>query len=380
MSNRRPPSFTIITSVFLTIFCLGACLLLVGYLEINRRAEAAFGPPAADLDPMQRLRLSALLLYQSDQLNSPASLNGDSIRFEIPLGESPIVIASRLEDSGVILNAQAFINFLKYTGLDTTLQAGEYSLSPTVSPAELAHILQDATPSEVTLSILPGWRMEEIAATLPTSGLQITPDEFLSAAVAPATLAPLPPDIPENSSLEGFLFPGSYRVPRELTADQLLSLLTGAFISQLNLDLMDGIERQGLNVFQAVTLASIVERETIAAEEMPITASVFLNRMAIGMPLEADSTVQYAVGFNPEQDTWWTNPLSMHDLQFDSPYNTYLYAGWPPGPIANPGSRALRAIAFPAQSPYYYFRATCDDSGRHDFSETFEEHLNKACP
>jgi UPF0755 protein len=380
MSNRRPPSFAIIFIAFSAVFCLGACLLLAGYLEINRRAEVAFGPASANLDPIQRLRLSALLLYQTDQLQNPASISGDSIRFAIPLGESPLVIASRLEAAGVILDAQTFINYLKYTGLDTTLQAGEYSLNPTLSPVELAHILQDATPSEVTLSILPGWRMEEIAATLPTSGLEIIPDDFLLAASTPALLTALPPDFPENSSLEGFLNPGSYRIPRHTNTDQLLSILLGAFESQLTLDVMDGFQRQGLNVHQAVTLASIVERETIVAEEMPIIASVFLNRLAIGMPLEADSTVQYAVGFNHDQNTWWTNPLSMRDLQFDSLYNTYLYSSLPPGPIANPSSRALRSVALPAQSPYYYFRATCDNSGRHTFSETFEEHLNKACP
>ena len=200
------------------------------------------------------------------------------------------------------------------------------------------------------------------------------------AASTPELLTPLAPDFPENRSMEGFLYPGSYRVPRQTNIEQLLGILISEFESQLSLDLLDGFQRQGLNLHQAVTLASIVEREAIVAEEMPIIASVFLNRLAIGMPLEADSTVQYAVGFNPDQNTWWTNPLSMNDLQFDSPYNSYIYAGLPPGPIANPGSRAMRAVAFPAQSPYYYFRATCDDSGKHTFSETFEEHLNKACP
>ncbi len=380
MSNRRPPSFAILSLVFVSIFCVGACILLAGYLEINRRAEVAFGPPATNLDPLQRLQLSILLLYQSDQLHSPAANSGDEVRFEIPLGESPLVIASRLESDGIILDSQSFINYLKYSGLDTTLQAGTYSLSPTTSPVELAHILQDATPSEITFSILPGWRMEEIAATLPTSGLEITPDEFLLAASTPTLLNSLPPEIPGNKSLEGFLSPGSYRIPRQTNLEQLLNILIGEFESQLSLDLLNGFERQGLNLHQAVSLASIVERETIVAEEMPIIASVFLNRLAMGMPLEADSTVQYAVGFNPDQNTWWTNPLSMSDLQFNSPYNTYIYAGLPPGPISNPGSRAIRAVAFPAQSPYYYFRATCDESGRHDFSETFDEHLNKACP
>lgn len=379
MSSRRPPSSAILFLAFVIVFCIGACILLAGYLEINRRAEVAFGPPAANLDPLQRLRLSTLLLFQADQLQNPAAKSGDSIRFEIPLGESPLLIASRLETAELILDAQAFINYLKYSGLDTTLQAGEYSLNPATNPVELAHILQDATPSEVTFSILPGWRLEEIAASLPTSGLEITPDEFLLAAGSPELLSALPLDIPENRSLEGFLYPGSYRVPRQTNIEQLLGILIGEFESQLSLDLLDGYQRQGLNVHQAVTLASIVERESIVAEEMPLIASVFLNRLTIGMPLEADSTVQYAVGFNQDQNTWWTNPLSMNNLQYDSPYNTYIYAGLPPGPIANPGSRAMRAVAFPAQSPYYYFRATCDDSGRHTFSETFEEHLNKAC-
>ncbi len=354
--------------------------MLGGYLEINRRAEVAFGPPSTDLDPLQRLRLTLLLLYQADQLHNPAAISGDSVRIEIPLGESPLTIASRLETAGIISDGQAFINYLKYSGLDTTLQAGEYSLNPTLNSVEIAHILQDATPSEVTFSILPGWRLEEVAATLPTTGLEITPDEFMSAANAPELVTPLPSEFPVGSSLEGFLYPGSYRIPRQTNIDQLLTILLSEFESQLSLDLLEGIQRQGLNIHQAVSLASIVERESIVAEEMPIIASVFLNRLAIGMPLEADSTVQYAVGFNPNQNTWWTNPLSIQDLQFDSPFNTYLYGGLPPGPIANPGSRALRAVAFPAQSPYYYFRATCDESGRHNFSETFDEHLNNACP
>jgi UPF0755 protein len=380
MSKRRTPLNIILPLALVGVLCLGVCFLLFGYLEINRRAEAAFGPPSPALDPVQRLRLSAQLLLQADQLHNAATTFGDSVPFDIPLGESPLVIASRLESSGLISNASAFITYLKYSGLDISLQAGKYSLSPTVSPVELAHILQDATPSEVTLSILSGWRMEEIAATLPTSGLAITPDEFLLAASSPAAQSPLPLDFPAGSTVEGFLFPGSYRIPRETSANQLLNILLEEFNSQLTLDLMDGFQLQGLNVFQAVSLASIVEREAVVAEEMPLIASVFLNRLMIGMLLEADSTVQYARGFNQEQDTWWTNPLSSQDLQFDSPYNTYIYAGLPPGPIANSGSRALRAVAFPAQSPYYYFRATCDDSGRHTFSETFDEHLNKACP
>jgi UPF0755 protein len=113
---------------------------------------------------------------------------------------------------------------------------------------------------------------------------------------------------------------------------------------------------------------------------MPLIASVFLNRLNADIKLDADPTVQYAVGYNAAQATWWTNPLSFEDLQLDSPYNTYLYAGLPPGPICNPSIDALRSVAFPAQTPYYFFRAACDGSGRHLFAETFDEHVNNACP
>jgi UPF0755 protein len=355
-------------------------LLFAGYLEATRRVETAFGPPSLALDPLQRLRLSVQLILQNEQLKQPSNPLGDSETFEIPLGQSPIIIAAQLQAFGLISNAGAFINYLTYSGLDTTLQAGEYTLSPESSPIEIAHILQDATPSEVTLSILSGWRMEEIAATLPTSGLGISPEQFIGAAGDPGRFADLPADYPGNGTLEGFFFPGSYRLPRETTVDQMITVLLDEFNSHLTPELLNGIQNQGLDIHQAVTLAAVVEREAILSEEMPMIASVFLKRLEIGMPLEADSTVQYARGFNAEQNSWWTNPLSVQDLQYDSPYNTYLYPGLTPGPIANPSLRALRAVAFPAQSPYYYFRATCDDSGRHTFSETYEEHLGKNCP
>jgi UPF0755 protein len=112
---------------------------------------------------------------------------------------------------------------------------------------------------------------------------------------------------------------------------------------------------------------------------MPLIASVFHNRLAANMKLDSDPTVQYSLGYNPKQKTWWTNPLSSADMSVDSPFNTYRYPDLPPGPIANPGLAALRAVAFPDQSPYYYFRAACDGSGRHLFATTFSEHLANAC-
>jgi UPF0755 protein len=160
----------------------------------------------------------------------------------------------------------------------------------------------------------------------------------------------------------------------------LVSILLQGFTSQLPKEAQAAYTEHGLTLFQAVTLASIIQREAMVEDEMPLIASVFYNRLAIGMKLEADPTVQYALGFNATQGTWWTNPLSGENMQFDSPYNTYLYPGLPPGPISNPGLAALEAVANPAQTTFYYFQARCDDSGLHNFAETFEEHKQNFCP
>jgi UPF0755 protein len=329
---------------------------------------------------VERLYLSTLLYLRSDALTEPNNPLAGSLAFEVTLGETPQSIASNLEAAGAIPDAEAFLAYLRYAGLDRTIQAGDYKLELSISPVEIAESLQDATPKEVAFSILPGWRLEEIAASLPTSGLEFSPEEFLAAARAWSEDRPLFEDLPRGASLEGFLPPGTYEIPRRSSVRMFLAILLERFESRLTPDLRAGFERQGLTLYAAVTLASIVQRESVLPDEMPMIASVFLNRLAIEMPLEADSTVQYALGYNNRQKTWWTNPLTSHDLEVDSLYNTYRYPGLPPSPIANPGEEALRAVAFPAQTAYYYFRAACDGSGRHVFATTYQEHLQNACP
>ncbi len=173
--------------------------------------------------------------------------------------------------------------------------------------------------------------------------------------------------------------PDAYILPRETTVEQLLDVMARNFAQHISADMRAGFAAQGLNPYQAVTLASIVERESIHDEEQPLIASVFLNRLKIGMTLGSDPTVQYALGYDSINQTWWKNPLSLNDLKFDSPYNTYLYAGLPPAPIANPSLSALQAAAFPEVSSYYYFQAKCDNSGYHNFAATFEEHMANGC-
>jgi UPF0755 protein len=221
--------------------------------------------------------------------------------------------------------------------------------------------------------------LEQIAATLPTSGLIIEPGDFMEASHARPVGYSFAGEIPTPPTLEGFLLPGTYTLDREITVVDLVVTMLDNFEAQVSEDLRAGYEQQGLSLYQAVTLASILEREAVVDDEMPIMASVFLNRLEQDMKLDADPTIQYALGQQMD-GSWWKSPLSLDDLNFDSPYNTYLYRGLPPSPICNPGLAALQAVADPAETNYLYFRAMCDDSGQHAFAETFEEHQQNSCP
>ncbi|KXK12836.1 MAG: aminodeoxychorismate lyase [Chloroflexi bacterium OLB14] len=179
--------------------------------------------------------------------------------------------------------------------------------------------------------------------------------------------------------MEGFFFPDTYTIPRETTVDELLEIIGRNFTAHITTDMQNAFTNRGLTLYQAVTLASIVEREAVHAEEAPLIASVYLNRLAINMKLDADPTVQYALGYQADLNSWWKNPLDLSDLQVASPYNTYQNIGLPPTPISNPSLEALMAVAYPESSPYYFFRAACDGSGYHNFSVTFEEQIANAC-
>lgn len=379
MNQIKPGWFTCLVSL-LSLTCLAALVAGGIFVLVPLQAERKYGPASSSLNPALHLYLSTLLLLQNNDLVRPVDSAGAEQAFQIELGESPQTITRRLEDQGLIRNRETMLNYLVYSGLDTTLQAGTYQLSSAMSAMQITRTLQDPTPSEVSFRILPGWRAEEIAAALPTSGLEITPNEFLNAISLPPEGYPFLEELPELATLEGFLFPESYTLAREISVNELIALLLANFDRQVDPTLRQGFTDQGLTLHQALTLASIIEREAVVDEEMPVIASVFLNRLAAGMKLDSDPTVQYALGFNSSQDTWWTNPLSRTDLQVNSPFNTYLNTGLPPGPISNPGLAALKAVSFPSSTDYYYFRAACDGSGRHQFSQTYEQHLQKACP
>ena len=363
---RRSRSCALVLIPVLATLGLGLIIFAFAQINLSRQIIQNFGEPSPQLGAFNRITLSLRLLHYNADLTNPLHPQAEPVSFQIALGESPLSVAERLQAQALIRSAPAFSTFLIYSGLDTQIQAGGYTLSAANTALEIAYALKDPNPGEATLVVLEGWRLEEIGAALPTSGLGIPPEEFITAA--------------QSAAVEGKLFPGAYQLPRDTTLDDLIHILTLAFEQAITDEMRVAYAQQALDMQHAIILASIVEREAVVDDEMPLIASVFLNRLAIGMKLDADPTVQYAVGFNTAQNTWWTNPISLDNLQFDSPYNTYIYPGLPPGPIANPGINALRAVAFPAQTPYYYFRATCDGSGRHLFAETFEEHIDNACP
>jgi UPF0755 protein len=379
MASRGASS---IVRFVLIIVLIGFCgLIALGALasqSIPRLAANEFGSPSPRLSDIQQVIYSTRLMINHTALTVPADSFGDAQPFTIQLGEPVGSIAGRLESQGLIRSAEAFRLYMVYTGLDTTVQAGEYQISPTLNAIEIARSLQDATPLEVRFTVLAGWRMEEVAAALPTSGLNVQADDFLRAA---RQLIPqnLPANLVEITNLEGFIYPGVYQFERTISADGMIAAFLERFSENVTPELRAGFERQGLNLREAVILASIVQREAVVTEESPMIASVFLNRHRIGMKLDSDPTVQYAVGFHQQQATWWKNPLTFDDIAVNSPYNTYNQAGLPPGPICSPGPAALQAVAFPAQSPYYFFRARCDGSGRHNFAVTYAEHLAFGC-
>jgi UPF0755 protein len=351
--------------------------LLAAAVVVPAIAAGSFGPSSPSLNAWQRIEYAFDLIANTGDLTLPRDPNGSEQLFVIPPDESVLSISNRLEQNGLIRKAGTFRAYLLWTGTDTTIQTGTYRLSPGMTGRQIADMLKSTTLTEVTFSVLPGWRMEEIARTLPTSGLNVTPQAFVAAATNPLNA---PDFIPIGKSAEGFLPPGEYILPRSTTADQLVSVMLQRFQSQLTPELRTGFDSHGLTVFQAVTMASIIQREVMSDEEMPMIASVFYNRLSADMLLQTDPTVQYALGYNIPQGTWWTNPLSLDDLKFNSPYNTYIYTGLPPGPISNPSLAALQAVAAPAESKYLFFQAKCDGSGLHNFAETFEQHQQNNCP
>jgi UPF0755 protein len=373
-------------STLLFILLAGALMILacgsvwiVGSIFMGMpSASERIGAAAPNLDPIQQSLLSIYLVAQSSDLDSPAGDPSAAIDLLVEEGDTATAVIEQLSAAGVVKDSTLLRYYMRYRGFDVSVEVGRYPLHGGMTIRQLAEALQSAQPVASPFTVLEGWRAEEIATALSISNPNIDSSEFMTIVHSRPGDYPFLQSIPDPPSLEGYLFPDTYNIDPDATASDVVDQMLANFEGRVDLEIQEGIEAQGLTLHQAVTLASIIEREAVVPEEQPMIASVFLNRLALGMNLDADPTVQYALGLT--EAGWWKAGLTTEDLEIDSPYNTYRYAGLPPGPIANPGLSALQAVAAPEDTPYLYFRALCDGSGRHAFATTFEEHLQNACP
>jgi UPF0755 protein len=332
--------------------------------------------------------LAAYLETNRTKLDQPASTMHEELTFVVEPGTPARTIAENLAARGLINDARLFEAYVRTTGITQQLEAGTFTLSPDMTPMEIAQALQNAYRENTTVTIPEGWRLEQVADAL-SDGEIVDGEEYLRLATQPGWLPNSAEGVgapwafvssrPADASLEGYLFPDTYQLDVDnATAEELLRRQLEAF-AQKALPLYQSAVESGsttLSLHEVLTLASIVEREAVVADERPLIARVYLNRLAIGMRLEADPTVQYAMGYQPESKQWWKSPVFLEEYSsVISPYNTYLNAGLPPGPIAAPGIGSIEAVLTPAQHDDLFFVALPDGSGRHAFSRTLAEHL-----
>jgi len=289
----------------------------------------------------------------------------------IPLNYSTADIAVLLEEEGIINSALLFRLYARYHGYDHQLQAGRYKFNPAMGMAEILQELKQGVVFKETrrFTIPEGFTLEQIAARLDAAGL-VAADLFKEACRQHyndnfAFLEEIPAGVYHR--LEGYLFPDTYEVFPDSSADDIITIMLQRFAGVFNERYRSRAAELGLTIHEAITLASMIEREGRVREEKPFISAVFHNRLNVQMPLQSCATVQYALGETRDF-------LTYEDLEIESPYNTYLYPGLPPGPIASPGLYALKAALYPAPVDYLYFVSREDGSGAHYFSTTLLEH------
>ena len=310
------------------------------------------------------------------ELEQPAGGNDTPVTFVVEPGETAAEIAVRLEQEGFISDAELFRRYAQYHELDAGIESGEFTLRQTMTIPEVAQALQEGKRPEQVITIQEGLRLEQVAATV-AEQTNIPRDEFMTLVTTgwrgDSDLAFLISDfdLPPGATLEGFLFPETYRLPEEATAADLLNRMLVTFTARVSPEMRAAAANRGLNVYELVVLASIVEREAVLDDERALIAGVYHNRLEAGWFLGACPTVQYALG---TPDNWWPQ-FTLDATEVDSPYNTYHNLDLPPGPICSPGLASIQASAYPADTDYFFFLADCTkNDGRHLFAVTQEEH------
>lgn len=284
----------------------------------------------------------------------PIDKNNNSLHiFNINKGEGLNSIANKLSSEGLIRNKVIFYLIVKQLGIEKKIQAGNFRLSKSMNTSQIAQALTHGT-LDTWITIIEGLRKEEIAQELSTN-FKISEIEFI------------------EQAKEGYLFPDTYLFPANSTIDTILSLINRNFNSKYTDDLKAKAQEKGLTDRQALTIASLVEKEAKLPEDKQQVANIILKRHVNDWPLEIDATVQYALGYQRKTQTWWKKELTQEDLEADSQYNTRKYKGLPPAPICSPGLESIKAaVNADIQTPYWFYIS--DLKGKMHYAVTIEEH------
>ena len=269
----------------------------------------------------------------------------------IPKGSSPHKISQILKDSDVIYSKKLFIALIKIRGYSTKLQAGLYDFNKKDSLSAIIEKIKNGESKNIKVTIPEGFNIKQIAHALSQHNI-CNEEKFINLAA--------------EQEMEGYLFPNTYFLLPQMSEAEIIKVMNDDFNKFWTKEKEERLKQINKTKRDVIILASIVEKEAVADSERPIIAGVFLNRLAKGMRLESCSTVLYAMGINKER-------LSFEDLKFESPYNTYRYKGLPPGPICNPGAKAIDAVLYPEMTDSLYF--VSKGNGTHYFSSTFEQHV-----
>lgn len=283
---------------------------------------------------------------------SPADpANSKKQTFEVAQGEGVREVANNLKEEGLINDPVIFYLLIKQKNIGDKIQAGQFQLSPSMSAGQIATVLQVAK-DDLTITVPEGKRSEEIAAILKEhfSNYSSSWDQQLDAN-------------------EGYLFPDTYAFDKNVDISTIVKTMKDNFNKKYAT--IPNPSKSGLTQAQIVTIASIVEREAKYAQDRPLVASVILNRISAGMPLQVDATVQYALGYQSDENSWWKSELSVDDLKVNSPYNTYINTGLPPTPISNPGLNSLLAVVDAPKTNYLFYFS--DKDGRNHYESTYDQ-------
>lgn len=293
----------------------------------------------------------------------------------IERGDNAVVIGGKLQNAGVITGKYYLVYYLWKNGNLHGSVAGVYEFSGGLKIPEVARIITggETAPTSVPVTFPEGWTIKQMASRLEANGFPAA--DFLSIANKPSKELKekysFLGEIPQGKSLEGYLFPDTYYFAKDASAEDIVEKMLKNFDAKISDSMLDVISKQKKSLYEIVTMASIVEGEVKTEEDRRLVAGLFWNRLQIGQAFGSDATLEYVLGGNKRQH-------SIAETKFDSPYNTYLYKGLPPGPVSNPGLSSIEATIYPEDSQYNYFLSD-PKTGKTIFSTTFQEHIaNKA--